>query len=153
MNHILTVCIGNICRSPMAQAVLAGALPQATVYSAGTAAMVGMPADEGAQRLMRLRGLDLSRHRAQQVNREMCRWADLILVMDDKQKRDLEKNYPAAYGKIFRIGEHLDRDVPDPYRLGDIAFSEALAIIDEGAQQWLRRIHKIQGGSRMARTS
>src|SRR5918993_816046 len=114
MKNILTVCIGNICRSPMAQAVLASALPQATVASAGTSAMIGMPADEGAQRLMRLRGLDLSQHRAQQVNREMCRWADLILVMDGEQKRELEKNYPAAYGKIFRIGEHAKRDVPDP---------------------------------------
>lgn len=109
--------------------------------------MIGMPADEGAQRLMRLRGLDLSQHRAQQVNREMCRWADLILVMDAEQKRELEKQYPAAYGKIFRIGEHVKQDVPDPYKRGDIAFSEALAIIDEGAQQWLQRIRKLQPAS------
>jgi protein-tyrosine phosphatase len=144
VKHILTICIGNICRSPMAQVVLASALPQATVASAGTAAMVGMPADEGAQRLMRLRGLDLSQHRAQQVNREMCRWADLILVMDSDQKRELEKHYPGAHGKIFRSGEHAKQDVPDPYKQGDIAFSEALAIIDEGAQQWLQRIRKLR---------
>jgi protein-tyrosine phosphatase len=143
MKNILTVCIGNICRSPMAQAVLASGLPQATVASAGTAAMVGMPADEGAQRLMRLRGLDLGRHRAQQVNREMCRWAELILVMDSEQKRELEKNYPGAQGKIFRIAEHIHQDVPDPYKLGETAFREALALIDEGAQQWLQRIRKL----------
>jgi protein-tyrosine phosphatase len=143
MKHILTVCIGNICRSPMAQAVLAHALPDATVASAGTSAMVGMPADEGAQRLMRARGLDIGKHRAVQLHREMCRWADLILVMDTEQKKEIEKAHPAVLGKVFRIGEHSRRDVPDPYKQGEAAFREALAIIDEGSQQWLQRIRKL----------
>lgn len=143
MRNILTVCIGNICRSPMAQAVLAAALPQARVVSAGTAAMIGMPADEGAQRLMRLRGLDIGAHRAQQVNREMCRWADLILVMDNQQRLELEKHYPFIHGRVFRIGEHSRRDVPDPYKQGEVAFREALSIIDDGAQQWLQRIRQL----------
>ncbi|TWO72290.1 low molecular weight phosphotyrosine protein phosphatase [Caenimonas sedimenti] len=143
MKHILTVCIGNICRSPMAQALLAHALPDATVASAGTAAMVGMPADEGAQRLMQARGLDISKHRAMQVHREVCRWADLILVMDTDQKKELEQAYPVVLGKVFRIGEHAKRDVPDPYKRGEAAFRDALAIIDDGAQQWLQRIRKL----------
>lgn len=143
MKHILTVCIGNICRSPMAQALLASELPGATVASAGTSAMVGMPADEGAQRLMRVRGLDLSHHRAAQLHREMCRWADLILVMDSDQKKEVEKNYPGTKGKVFRIAEHIDQNVPDPYKMGETAFREALALIEEGTQQWLQRIRKL----------
>ena len=60
----------------------------------------------------------------QQLRREMCHWADLVLVMDSQQKRELEKTYPAAHGKIFRIGEHARRDVPDPYKQGDVAYAD-----------------------------
>lgn len=143
MERILTVCTGNICRSPMAQAILAEALPGVTVESAGTSAMVGMPADEGAQHLMRQRGLDLREHRARQVTAEMCRRADLVLVMDTTQREWLERNYPVARGRVFRIGEHVGMDVPDPYRQGETAFREALAVIDTGVRHWLERIRKL----------
>lgn len=143
MNSILVICEGNICRSPMAQGLLAAALPNAQVHSAGLGALVGMPADDTAIRLMKARGIDITGHRAQQVNRALCTQADLVLVMDTDQKQRLEDMYPQARGRVFRIGEHGKRDIPDPYRQPEKAFRDALAFIDEGVREWLRRIERL----------
>lgn len=145
MRSVLTVCIGNICRSPMAEGLLAAGLPQLRVFSAGTGALVGQPADETAQALMRRRGLDISGHVAQQVSQLLCRQADLILVMDREQRRHLESTYPFVRGKVFRIAEFAGQgqDVPDPYRQGEAAFEHALALIETGTRAWIERILKI----------
>ena len=143
MNRVLVLCEGNICRSPMAQGLLAAALPNAQVHSAGLGALVGMPADETAVRLMNDRGIDISAHRAQQVSRSLCTQADLVLVMDTEQRQRLEGMYPQARGRVFRLGEHLKRDIPDPYRQPEMAFRDALLLIDHGAREWLRRIQQL----------
>ncbi|RST54715.1 low molecular weight protein-tyrosine-phosphatase [Variovorax sp. DXTD-1] len=143
MKSILTVCIGNICRSPMAAGLLAAGLPHLRVVSAGTGALVGKPADAMAQRLMQQRGIDISAHVAQQVSQLLCRQADLILVMDMEQRRYLEATYPFVRGKVFRIAEAAKQDVPDPYRKDEAAFEHALALIDVGARTWIDRILKI----------
>jgi len=143
MKSILTVCIGNICRSPMAEGLLAAALPGITVSSAGIGALVGHSADATAQLLMKQRGVDISAHRARQVTREMCQQADLVLVMDADQRRELQGKYPSVFGKIYRICEYTKQDVPDPYTQPEAAFREALALIDNGVQAWLQRIDKL----------
>src|SRR3546814_2115764 len=71
MNRILLVCIGNICRSPLAEALLKQHFPDKTVHSAGLAALVGHPADSTAQDIAHQHGLDLSAHRAQQITQAM----------------------------------------------------------------------------------
>jgi len=143
MKSVLTVCIGNICRSPMAEGLLSAGLPHLRVMSAGTGALVGRPADPAAQALMDARGIDISGHVAQQVSQLLCRQADLILVMDLAQRRYLESTYPFVRGKVFRIADTLAEDVPDPYRQGDAAFERALALIDTGARSWIERVLKI----------
>lgn len=84
--HVLFVCTGNTCRSPMAEAQLREALAgrgvdQVTVSSAGTGAWEGSPASEGAYLVGLERGLDLSGHRARLLTRDIVREADLILTM------------------------------------------------------------------------
>lgn len=143
MKSILAVCIGNICRSPMAEALLASALPQASVSSAGTGALVGQPADPMAQQLMLARGLDIGAHRARQLSQLLCQQADIILVMDTEQRRHLETLYPATRGKVFRIGEFAKLDVPDPYTQGEAAFEHALSLITAGTDKWAEWIRKI----------
>lgn len=143
MRSVLTVCIGNICRSPMAEGLLAAGLPHLRVVSAGIGALVGQPADATAQKLMRKRGIDISGHVAQQVSQLLCRQADLILVMDLAQRRHLESTYPFVRGKVFRIGDTTAQDVPDPYRKDEADFAHALALIDAGARAWIERILKI----------
>jgi protein-tyrosine phosphatase len=143
MKAILVVCEGNICRSPMAQGLLQAALPQLRVESAGLGALVGHPADDQAQALMRERGIDISAHRARQITRQLCLESDVVLVMESDQRQRLVEMYPQASGRVFRIGEHAKRDVPDPYRQGPAAFRDSLAMIEEGAGHWLERIRQL----------
>jgi protein-tyrosine phosphatase len=144
MKHILVVCEANICRSPMAQGLLASGVPNAHVRSAGLNALSGIPADETAVKLMAARGIDIRGHRAQQVTRELCRQAELVLVMSTDQRKRLEEDYPFATGRVFRVGEFLKRDVSDPYGQSETAFRESLQVIDEGVREWLQRIDKLR---------
>jgi protein-tyrosine phosphatase len=143
LNSILVVCEGNICRSPMAEGLLAAALPAFRVRSAGLGALVGEPADKAAIQLMQDRGIDIGGHRALQVSRQLCVDSDIVLVMDRSQRQRLQGLYPEVRGRVFRLAESLDLDVPDPYRQPMAAFRTALSIIDEGVEQWLRRIHRL----------
>jgi protein-tyrosine phosphatase len=140
---ILVVCEGNICRSPMAEALLAAALPKVRVSSAGLGALIGRPADELAVQLMRERGLDIGKHRATQINKPMCLDSDIVLVMEREQKQRLQLLYPEVCGRVFRLGEHANVDVPDPYRQPLRAFRSALSIIDESVELWLDRIQRL----------
>jgi protein-tyrosine phosphatase len=142
IRHILIVCVGNICRSPMAEAVLKHALaPRGiTVASAGLGALVDYPADAHAVTLMQQRDLDITAHRAQQLNEALLAETDLVLVMEKAHKRAIEQNEPTARGKIYRLGEWQDQDIPDPYRQPLAAFEKALALIDAGVADWVTKL-------------
>lgn len=127
----------------MAEALLSTALPQVQVRSAGLGALIGTPADDTAVRLMKERGLDITSHRATQLTRQLCLNADLVLVMDLSQRERAEALYPQARGRIFTVGEYTKRQIPDPFRRPEAAFREALALIDEGLSEWLKRIRKL----------
>jgi protein-tyrosine phosphatase len=127
----------------MAAGLLGAALPDAQITSAGLEALVGQPADPIACELMDEREIGIAGHRAQQVNKDMCQRADLILVMDREQRREIEERYQFATGKVFRLCEFSDRDVPDPYRAGRDAFRRSLSLIEDGAQEWVKRISRV----------
>jgi len=139
---ILVVCVGNICRSPMAEALLRNRLQgrEIAVSSAGLGALVGHPADITAQTLMNERGIDISSHRASQISAGHLRDAELILVMETWQQRDIEKNFPPARGRVFRLGHWGDFEIADPYRKPREAFERALADIERGIDEWMERL-------------
>lgn len=143
MQHILTICVGNICRSPLAHALLARELPGHQVLSAGLNALVGYPADPAVIQIAKEQGLDLTTHRAQQVTSVMCKHAELILVMEQMHKTQLEQLYPQVRGKVFRLGLFGEFDIADPYRQPREAFDTAYQGIAQGVADWLVRIKQL----------
>lgn len=143
MKVILALCIGNICRSPIAQGLLAQQLPEHTVWSAGLSALVGQPADPLSVQVSSANGLDISSHRAQQVTGFFCQKADLILVMEQIHQSELERMFPFVRGKSFRIGHYGKFDVADPYRQTVDRFEAAYAAIAQGVADWAPRIKQL----------
>lgn len=143
MQHIMTLCIGNICRSPLAQVLLARELPTHKVWSAGLSALVGASADPLSVQIAQEQGLDLSAHRAQQVTSFMCQQAELILVMEQSHKSQLEQLYPQVRGKVFRLGQFGQFEIADPYRQPREAFDTAYQGIAQGVADWLTRIRQL----------
>jgi len=111
-----------------------------TVSSAGIAAVMGHPAAEEVQQLMGNRGFDISAHRATQLVPEMLLHADLVLVMEKEQRRTVEQQQPAVRGRVYRLGEWGDFDIPDPYRQGMSAYKKAMELVDRGVIDWMGRI-------------
>jgi len=143
MNLILTLCIGNICRSPLAQGLLAQQLPGHTVCSAGLGALVGEPADPMSVQIATEHGFDISAHRAQQVSSFLCQKSDLILVMEHAHKDQLVQQFPLVRGKVFALGQYGQFDIADPYRQPREAFDAAYAAIAQGVADWVPRIRKL----------
>lgn len=137
IDSILVVCEGNICRSPMAQGLIAKQLPDVRVMSAGWAALAGRGADPIAVELMAEREIDIGNHIAADLSLFHMRSAELVLSMTQEQRRRIETNYPFAKGKVYRLGEHEGMDVLDPYRKGRAAFEMAVAQIERGVAHWL----------------
>jgi protein-tyrosine phosphatase len=143
IRQILVVCVGNICRSPMAEALLKRDMrgnDEFTVESAGLGALVGHPASEHSVELMRELGLDISAHRARQIHPDMVQAADLVLVMEAGHKRAIDDADPTARGKIQRLGEWQDKDILDPYRRPRAAYEVALEDIQAGVASWVERL-------------
>lgn len=138
--RVALVCLGNICRSPMAHVVLdarvaeAGLDDRVTVLSAGTGDWhVGGPMDRRAAALLTAEGYDASRHRAQQVLPSWLDECDLLLAMDAENLRDL-RALGEAEPERLRLFRDLDPegpgDVPDPYYGGDAGFAGVLAMVE-----------------------
>ncbi|KAF5308124.1 hypothetical protein FQR65_LT18277 [Abscondita terminalis] len=114
----------NICRSPMAEFFLKQSHPNLNIESAGLSAMVGHSADDKAIACMDALSIDMRSHIARQINAELIKKADLILVMSKNQSQHIEQKWPFAKGKVFRLGHWQGQNVPDPYQHDQAFFDE-----------------------------
>ena len=106
--HLLVVCSANICRSPMAEALVREAVMsrghRVEVRSGGVLGIEGRAADPKAVSVMEELGLDISRHQSRGITEEDIRWADFILVMELRHQSTLHERFPSSEGKVLLLG-------------------------------------------------
>ena len=139
-DNILVICVGNICRSPMAEALLKQHFPNKTIESAGVGALVGHPADPATLEIMKKQQIDITNHVAKQINEQLVRKVDLILTMSDDQTKWIEDRWPFCRGKTFKLGHWMSKDIADPYKHEMSAFETAYQDIVNSLEQWADKI-------------
>lgn len=143
IERILVVCVGNICRSPMAEALLRARLAGRgiEVGSAGLAGLAGAPIDPTAAAVLADHGLALEDHVARRLSPDMLSAADLVLAMDQRQLSAIRAIAPQARGKSFLLGHWIDAPaVADPYGRPRAAFEECHALITRAVDAWIPRL-------------
>ena len=136
IKNILVVCIGNICRSPMAEYFLKQQYPHLQIESAGIAGVVGHAADEKASLCMQRFEIDMSAHIAKKLNAELIKKADLVLVMSQNQQKHIEQTWPFAKGKTFRLGHWQSKNIADPYQRDQTFFDDTCQLIQDCIADW-----------------
>jgi protein-tyrosine phosphatase len=157
--RVCLVCLGNICRSPMAETVLRAALAEAgldgavVVDSAGTGDWhIGQPMNSGARAALTSRGYDGSAHRARQIDPSWLARRDLVLAMDARNLADLRRMAGASgrdrirlFGEVGglrgrdrgglgdRGGEADGAEIPDPYGGNEAEFGYVLDLLGRAA--------------------
>lgn len=151
---VVFVCMGNICRSPTAEAVFrhyvesAGLAKQISIDSAGTHDYhIGDKPDSRAQRAAQQRGYDMSELRGRQVVEEDFRQFDYVLAMDGANLAILQRiNPPDSDSQVGLFLEyarhHIEREVPDPYYGGADGFERVLDMVEDAAQGLLEEIRQ-----------
>lgn len=140
-SRVLTVCTGNICRSPLAALALVHHAPDLTVGSAGLQAVVGAGMDADSLAAAEALGLVATPHVATQFNEAMGRSADVILVMETHHRMQIAQRWPHLTGKTFLLGQFREGvEVPDPYRRSREMHAEVAKLIVETSALWAARL-------------
>jgi protein-tyrosine phosphatase len=141
---ILVLCEGNHCRSPLAEGLLRQALgPRVQVASAGLRAQRGQPADPEIRRLMAQAGVPIETHRSRDLDPDLARGADLVLVMDQAQRALCIQRFPFLRGRTFLLGHWLPEDrqeIPDPFQRGPETMKATMQHVREALAAWIPRL-------------
>jgi protein-tyrosine phosphatase len=153
---ILFVCMGNICRSPLAEGILVhlvGTHPEnegMMIDSAGTGGWHrGNPPDPRSIDVARAHGIDISRQRARQVSPQDFERFELILAMDDDNLNTLHQSCPVEHQhKLHLFSSYASgtrENVPDPYYGGDDGFLDVYNMLFDGCRSVLEKIELTRG--------
>jgi len=143
---ILMVCLGNICRSPLAEGILQDKADRVglhwTVDSAGTAGYhIGETPHHLSQKVAKLNGIDISNQKGRKFQKEDILYYDKIYVMDNSNYNDVkdicgnnwkEEKVDLLLNELFP-GE--DRDIPDPWYGGEDGFQVVFEMIDRACER------------------
>ncbi len=151
---VVFVCMGNICRSPTAEAVFrhyvenAGLSGRILIDSAGTHDYhVGEPPDSRAQRAAQQRGYGMGGLRGRQVDEGDFRRFDYVLAMDRSNLASLQRLAPPASEARVQLfleyaRHHAGREVPDPYYGGAEGFERVLDMAEDASEGLLQQIRQ-----------
>ena len=145
---IVMVCLGNICRSPLAEGILKAKLPKDYVVdSAGTGAWhTGQKPDKRSIATAKNRGLDITNQRARQFKVSDFDTFDYIYVMDNSNYKDVLSLAPTEESKskvkliLNEIFPNENVDVPDPYYGGDDGFENVFDMLDQACEAIARKL-------------
>lgn len=151
---VLFCCMGNICRSPTAEAVFrarveeAGLSQQILIDSVGTHDYhIGNPPDLRTQKAAKQRGYDMSNLRGRQVELADFTRFDYVLAMDNANMAILYRLCPQAQRERLSLfleyaAAHREREVPDPYYGGEDGFERVLDMVEDAATGLLQHIRE-----------
>lgn len=132
MPEVVFVCYGNICRSPMGEALLQRALDDRLgaghdwiVTSAGVGATDGTPASRGTKDVLSARGIDFRRHRARYLTSAIARSAELLICMEVMQVEQVRRMVDDP-DRVVLLGD----GVPDPIGAGPELYEKTAALIE-----------------------
>ena len=151
MTKILMVCLGNICRSPLAEGILQSKLPsnKFIIDSAGTGNYhIGNPPDPRSIKIANKYGLDISNQKGRQFATSDFDTFDYIYVMDRSNYENVirlaRNDQDIAKVKMIlnEIYKNQDYDVPDPYTGGIQGFESTYKMLDEACQEIANKLLK-----------
>lgn len=139
--RVVTVCTGNICRSPVAEAVFRAQCSNVIVSSAGLHALVGQGIDPDSRRAAQQYGIALHDHSARQFSAEIGAEADVIIVMEKHHRLEIMQRWPHLLGKTFLLG-HFEKakEIPDPYRQGSFMHLQMAEMILDSVAIWNKQL-------------
>ncbi len=140
-SSVLVVCVGNICRSPVGERLLAARCPDLKVESAGIGALEGHGADATAAEVAAAHGLSLEGHVARQFSADLAAPFDLILVMEPGHKREIMRMTPALGGRVMLFGQWVGQDkIPDPYQRSREFHETVFEMLTGAANAWAAKL-------------
>jgi len=143
--HILMVCTGNICRSPLAHVIAekyaADRGRNVVVKSASTLGLDGREAHKNSVRVAREIGLDLTSHRSQPLTKELMDWSDFALGMEIMHAGHMREHYPEADEKIMLLGTFGGvYEISDPIGAWRWKFRKTRGLIEDCVRAFIDRL-------------
>jgi len=144
---VLVMCTGNVCRSPMAEALLRYYAEQKAleveIFSRGLAAPVGRSPHPYAIEVSKANGVPIDPDkRAVAVSTVEMSIATVVLVMDSEHRRLVQQRFPTALGKTFLLGQWQNREIVDPINEPMTTFELVWKQCRDGALSWVDRLYE-----------